>query len=230
MKISVILSYYNRPAMAQRAISSVLNQNYQDWQLVIMDDDSTPADGRVWGACSSRVACYYTHTPASIPRGPARMAMGINEAMQYVTGEVICYLADDDFYHPDWLSHVADAFTYNSSVDVVWGRLRYTDAEGVPTGKERMPYGWEHPAKELDHNQVAHRRKFSQGVMPPWPTDMERLRRELDTDGPDAGFFYDLWNVTKQWLPLPWADAAFKRNHPHSMLLQGVGNIGEVRE
>ena len=227
MKISVILSYYNRPEMVAGAQMSVARQTHEDWQLIIVDDQS---DYAPLLDVDPRVEIHRTTTNSADPRGPGRMASGINQAMKHVAGEIVCYLADDDFYHPDWLSHVADAFTYNSLVDVVWGRLRYTDAEGVPTGKERMPYGWEHPAKSLDHNQVAHRRKLNYGIVPPWPTNMDRLRRELDTDGPDAGFFYDLWNVTKQWLPIPWADAAFKRNHPHSMLIEGVENIGEVRE
>lgn len=245
MKITVILSYYNRPVMAKRAIDSVLAQTHEDWQLIVMDDWSgklppIPVDLRVdWhrttaGMCEprgdTRALCSTVHAKQIVPRGPARMAAGINEAKRYVKGEVVCYLADDDWYHHDWLAHVNQAFTYNADVDVVWGRLRYTDAEGTPTGDERMPYGWEHPARELDHNQVAHRARLNHGAMPPWPTDMERLRRELNTDGPDAGFFYDLWKITKQWMPLPWADAAYKRIHPRSMLLQGLENVGEVRE
>ena len=228
MKISVILTYYNRPRMALQAVDSVRRQTHKDWQLILMDDQSrdiflVPAD--------PRVEYHVTHTAEDVPRGPARMAMAINEAYRYVEGEAVVYLADDDRLHPDWLMDVVYAFKLNHSVDAVWGRLLYVDAECVPNGDERMPYGWAHPARELDHNQVAHRAKLNDDIpVPKWPTDMERLRRELNTEGPDAGFFFDLWSVTKQWLPLPWATAAFKRVHDKSMLVQGVDRITEERE
>ncbi|MBT5862849.1 MAG: glycosyltransferase, partial [Gammaproteobacteria bacterium] len=42
MKISIILPTYNRAELfLERAIDSVVNQSYKDWELIIIDNNST---------------------------------------------------------------------------------------------------------------------------------------------------------------------------------------------
>lgn len=38
--VSVILTSYNKPSTITKAIESVINQTFQDWELFIMDDNS----------------------------------------------------------------------------------------------------------------------------------------------------------------------------------------------
>ncbi len=41
LKVSVIIPTYNRAHLVGRAIKSVLNQTFQDFELIVVDNDST---------------------------------------------------------------------------------------------------------------------------------------------------------------------------------------------
>ena len=41
MKFSIIIPTYNRANFIAKAISSVLNQSYEKWELIIVDDGSS---------------------------------------------------------------------------------------------------------------------------------------------------------------------------------------------
>lgn len=43
-KVSVIISTYNRPVMLKRALESVLAQDYDDFDVIVVDDCSPDQD------------------------------------------------------------------------------------------------------------------------------------------------------------------------------------------
>jgi hypothetical protein len=86
------------------------------------------------------------------------------------SGEIIHYLADDDWYDPGRLRAFESLFL-DKVVMVGYGRLSYVTKEGAPTGAQRFPPG---PTRcirwQIDHNQCAHRRSVFEKVAA-WPTD-----------------------------------------------------------
>jgi len=92
--VSVVISAYNRPKHLKRAIGSVLNQRFEDFELIVVDDGSTN-DIRVVveGFDDPRVR-YLAHRTNK--GGSAARNTGI-EASQ---GKYVAFLDDDDEWHP----------------------------------------------------------------------------------------------------------------------------------
>lgn len=94
--ISVIVPTFNRKHLCKRAVSSVLNQTYQDFELIVVDDGST--DGTtpefLFGDKSSS-QCTYIALPYNTGVSHAR-----NHGVMHARGIWIAFLDSDDVWHP----------------------------------------------------------------------------------------------------------------------------------
>jgi hypothetical protein len=129
--LSVVLATRNRPQLLARAIPSVIAQRYEQWQLVIVDDGTDPGTRAVVDAIEDeRVA---------LVEGPRRgLSAARNVGLERASGEIICYLDDDNVMHPGWLQAVAHVFSRRDDVDVAYG---------VSLAEHRIPddldeHGW----------------------------------------------------------------------------------------
>jgi teichuronic acid biosynthesis glycosyltransferase TuaG len=100
-KVSVVMPAYNRSDFIEASINSVINQDYKNWELIIVDDKSTDdtlskiqtkatSDNRIIG-----IANTLNSGGAALPR---------NKAIDYATGEYVAFLDSDDVWHPQKLS------------------------------------------------------------------------------------------------------------------------------
>ena len=90
VKVSIIIPTKNRPQLLNRAINSVINQTYQNWELLIINDSESEvsinfSDPRIQLAKNSNK-----------PGANGARNTGINLA----TGRYIAYLDDDDTWEP----------------------------------------------------------------------------------------------------------------------------------
>ena len=111
-KFSVVISVYSetsphqggndiswRGARVQRAIRSVINQQFPDWELVIVDDGSvdgiTPQILDKFAESDERIKVFHKENE--------NRAIGFNFGTEQATGEWICYLDSDDEYMTHYL-------------------------------------------------------------------------------------------------------------------------------
>ncbi len=101
--ISVIIRTYNRAALLPRAIRSVLMQERQDFEIIVVDDGSTD-DTRAAVAefTDPRIHYFYHEHSGNI----CRVA---NWGLVHATGDYIILLDDDDKALPGWLAKLAGA-------------------------------------------------------------------------------------------------------------------------
>lgn len=101
VKISVLMAVYNTDfQLTKRAIDSVLNQDFQDFELIIIDDGSTENDRKAlleYVEAYEEKIVYIRHRN----RGQAE---SINRGVLNSVGEFITILDSDDEYKPYHLS------------------------------------------------------------------------------------------------------------------------------
>jgi glycosyltransferase involved in cell wall biosynthesis len=97
-QISIIVPTYNRDDFLPKAIQSILNQTYQDWEAIIVDDGSTDkTEEIVKGYKKSRIR-YIAHK-SNLGISTAR-----NTGIKNSKGKYIALLDSDDEWFPEKLS------------------------------------------------------------------------------------------------------------------------------
>jgi glycosyltransferase involved in cell wall biosynthesis len=94
--VSVIIPTYNRAAYLAGAVQSVLDQTFQDLEIIVVDDGSTDETPAVMA--SFRRAVRYLRQDHSGLIGALR-----NRGIQEATGTFIAFLDSDDLWLPDKL-------------------------------------------------------------------------------------------------------------------------------
>ena len=90
--VSVIIPTYNRSGMVQEAIDSVLDQDFTDYELIVVDDgsgDSTPTILAGYGRAIT--VLHQSNTGVSAAR---------NHGMAAASGQLIAFLDSDDLWLP----------------------------------------------------------------------------------------------------------------------------------
>lgn len=110
-KVSVIIPTHNRAELLRSAIISVLNQTFQNFEIIVVDDASRDNTQEVVSSYNDR-RLKYIRNEISKGDGVARNA-GINNS----SGDYIAFLDDDDEWLPEKLEIQIDLLE-NSSAKV----------------------------------------------------------------------------------------------------------------
>ena len=125
-KVSVIIPTYNRAELLPRAINSVLDQSYYDYEIVIIDDCSADNTGDVIAKFTDQRIRLIRHE-----RNKGQSA-AINTGIANARGEYIAFLDDDDEWLPNKLEGQMAVFQSSPpEVALVYGWMdRIEDSTG----------------------------------------------------------------------------------------------------
>ncbi len=94
-RISVIIPTYNRGAVLERAIKSVLNQSYRNFEIIVVDDGSTDNTHRILEKYSRQIRYFsQLHSGVSSCR---------NFGLEKSEGTWVAFLDSDDYWLPEKL-------------------------------------------------------------------------------------------------------------------------------
>jgi glycosyltransferase involved in cell wall biosynthesis len=160
--ISVIIPLYNKAAHVRRAVASVLAQDCDDFEVIVVNDGSTDhGEEVVWQISDPRVRLIYQEN-----RGPGAAR---NAGIRAARSNILAFLDADDEWLPHYLyTGLAALAHYPDAVAVTQGHLAGDPA--VSTQPQWVAKGLGEGLQRLDR-QTAPRFAISLlAYMSPWST------------------------------------------------------------
>ena len=120
-KFSIITPSYNQGQFIERAILSVLDQDYPDFEHIVVDncsDDNT-----------LEILKSYPHL-RWISEPDNGQSEAINKGFQMAEGEILAWLNADESYYKNTFNIIREHYIQNESVDVFYGDVDFVDGEG----------------------------------------------------------------------------------------------------
>lgn len=105
--VSIITPMFNSKRYIENAITSVINQDYQDWEMIIVDDGSTDNSKEIvkkYEVKDKRIKLIIQEKNAGVVEARNR---GIREA----NGRYLAFLDSDDIWHTTKLSRQIEVMT-----------------------------------------------------------------------------------------------------------------------
>lgn len=227
IKISVILTTYNNPEYSKRAIESVLNQTYTNYELIIADDNSS--DEEMISIIeefkeNKNVICFNSFISKEDRLKTARYATQINTAViNYSSGDYISYLADDDFFYENMLENFVYSIEKNYH-DIYYCNQETVDILGNKCGYRFPDIVLADGMDILDHNQVITSRKCFDSVSG-WDDSPECW------GGADGYFWRRLSNAGYKFYPIDYKDPLQAKMYREGSVQWNIANgLGPVNE
>lgn len=155
--VSIVMPTYKRASSIGKAIESVIQQSYQNWELVIIDDGGNDGTDKVVASYDEPRIRY-----ESLPQNQG-VSAARNRALELAEGELICYLDSDNVWHSQFLLLMAGVFCEKPEFDTAYS-AQYLYKKGAEK-PYAMRYGLFNKTLLLNRNYIdmncfMHRRKL----------------------------------------------------------------------
>ncbi len=157
LKVSIITVCYNSAETIDSTIRSVISQDHQSLEYIIVDGASVDNTLKIIERYKDKISVLISEKDKGIYDA-------INKGISKATGDIVAILHADDFYSSEnVISQVAAAFA-DGKVDAVYGDLQYVDRADT----NKVTRNWISGAYKKEN--------FLKGWMPPHPTFFVRKK------------------------------------------------------
>ena len=169
MKVSIITVCFNSAKTIKDTIDSVVAQNYQDIEYIIIDGQSTDRTLEIIKSYSGKVLKFYSEPDNGLYDA-------INKGIKVATGEILGLVhADDVLATNDVIGKVADVFIKNKC-EAIYSDLQYVDKDNL----NKVFRQWKAGCYSAG--------MFLNGWMPPHPTFYAKRRLFEDLGAYNTSF------------------------------------------
>ena len=125
--VSVVMSVYNDEERVGRSIDSILQQTFQDFEFIIINDGSTDGTAQVldrYADQDSRIRVIHQENTG--------LTQALIRGCQQAQGQLIARQDADDWSHPDRLQQQIDHIQRYSEIGFVSCAVQYVGPQGEP--------------------------------------------------------------------------------------------------
>ena len=160
-KLSIIVPVYNVAPYLRKCVDSLLTQDFEDYEVILVDDGSTDGSGKICDELSEtindeRLAIRVIH------QENAGLSAARNAGLKVAKGEYVCFVDSDDYWEENVLGELM-AQVERDKLDVLRFRLQYVRiknegvkelrSEGVGVYEVYNPYKSD-PFKGNDYSET----------------------------------------------------------------------------
>ena len=126
-EISIIMGVYNAEHRIEKSLSSILNQTFNDWELIICNDGSTDNTLSVL----KKISKNDKRIKVLDNLENKGLAFSLNECIKKSNGDYIARMDDDDIALPTRLIKQYDFLKRNSKYSIVGSSRKLFDEKGI---------------------------------------------------------------------------------------------------
>ena len=130
--ISIITPSYNQSDYLEMAMVSVLNQDYPNWEYIIVDGNSTDGSQEIIKKYAERLAWWVSENDKG-------QADAFNKGLMHAGGKYVGWLNSDDLYMDSVVSEAIELLESNPEIAFVFGDVQSINEKGEITNI--MKYG-----------------------------------------------------------------------------------------
>ncbi len=119
-KVSIILPTFNRARFIPQALASILQQDFRDWELIIVDDGSTDESASLIENLSQRITNSIIYLKQKNQGPAAARNLGIRRAR----GKYLAFFDSDDTWDTFHLAACISHLERNADVDWIYSSFR----------------------------------------------------------------------------------------------------------
>lgn len=134
MKVSIITPNYNYGHYIGQTIESVVNQDYDNIEHIIIDDGSTDNSVEI----IQHYAEKYPTKVKLVKQSNHGQTYSINTGLKHVSGDIIGWINSDDTFCQGAIKGVVETFKKHTEMDIVFGDLIMIDKSGIELKKRKQ--------------------------------------------------------------------------------------------
>lgn len=127
-RVSIVTPSYTQAAFLERTIRSVLEQDYEDLEYIIVDGGSTDGSLEIIRKYQDRLAWWVSEKDSG-------QTEAINKGFEHASGGILAWLNSDDTFEPGAIRQAVDQLDANPAASAVYGDANFINEDDRVIGR-----------------------------------------------------------------------------------------------